>query len=173
MRELCAAAESFLEAARIPSSKPYVEFPYPSELDQLIERLVSLYPMATDAERAEARQILTHQNASDCLQAFVLRMATQGCRRTDPALIDAGLMALVLEDERSDYRETLMLLSVVVNAAVRIGADLVEMFDRAAEVATPEIAEALRVVLQEYLKDGNSSLMGHRAYDDPEGLTYR
>ena len=64
-------------------------------------------------------------------------------------------------------------LSVVINAAVRIGADLVEMFDRAAEVATPEIAEALRCVLQEYLKDGNSSLMGHRAYDDPEGLTYR
>ena len=61
MRALYAAAESFLEAARRPSSKPYVEFPYPSELDELIERLVSLYPMATDAERAEARQILTHQ----------------------------------------------------------------------------------------------------------------
>jgi hypothetical protein len=173
MRDLSAAAESFLEAARRPRSRLYVEFPYPSELDQLIERLVSLYPMATDAERAKARQILTHQTASDCLQAFVLRMATQGCRRTDPALIAAGLMALVLEDERSDYRETLMLLSVVINAAVRIGADLVEMFDRAAEVATPEIAEALRSVLHEYLKDGNSSLMGHRAYDDPEGLTYR
>jgi hypothetical protein len=173
MRELCAAAESFLRAARIPSSNPYVEFPYPSELDQLAERLVSLYPVATEAERAEARRILTDQSASDCLQAFVLRMATQGCRRTDPALIAAGLMALVLEDERSDYRETLMLLSVVINAAARIGADLVEMFNRAARVATPEVAEALRVVLQEYLKDGNSSLMGHRAYDDPEGLTYR
>jgi hypothetical protein len=173
MRELYAAAVSFLEAARRPSSKPYVEFPYPSELDQLIERLVSLYPMATEAERSEARQILTHQDASDCLQAFVLRMATQGCRRTDPALISAGLMALVLKDERSDYRETLMLLSVVINAAVRIGADLDEMFDRAAEFATPEIAETLRCVLQDYLRDGNSSLMGHRAYDDPEGLTYR
>ncbi|HEV3312386.1 MAG TPA: hypothetical protein VG815_17890, partial [Chloroflexota bacterium] len=159
MRELYAAAESFLEAARIPSSKPYVEFPYPSELDQLIDLLVSLYPMATDAERSEARQILTHQNASDCLQAFVLRMATQGCRRSDSAFIAAGLMALVLEDKRSDYRETLMLLSVVINAAVRIGADLVQMFDRATEVATPKIAETLRVVLQEYLKDGNSSLM--------------
>ena len=173
MTELYAAAVLFLEAARRPTSKPYVEFPYPSELDQLIERLVSLYPMATDGERAEVRQFLTHQEASDCLQAFVLRMATQGCRRTDPALIDAGLMALVLEDERSDYRETLMLLSVVINAAVRIGADLVEMFDRAAEVATPEIAEALTCVLEEYLKDGNSSLMGHRAYDDPKGMTYR
>ena len=84
-------------------------------------------------------------------------------------------MALVVEDEQPqpDYRETLMLLSVVINAAVRIGADLVEMFDRAGEVATPETAEALRDVLQMYLKDGNSSLMGHRAYDDPEGLTYR
>ena len=117
--------------------------------------------------------MLTHQEASDCLQAFVLRMAAQGCRRSDPGLIAAGLIALVLEDERSDYRETLMLLSVAINAAVRIGADLVEMFDRAAEVATPEIAEAFRDVLQLYLKDGNSSLMGHRAYDDPEGLTYR
>jgi hypothetical protein len=173
MRELYAAAESFLEAARIPRSRPYVEFPYPSELDQLISQLVSLYPIATDAERAEARQVLTHQIASDCLQAFVLRMAAQGCRRTDPALIAAGLMALVLEDERSDYRETLMVLSVVINAAVRIGADLVEMIDRAAEVATPKTAKTLRVVLQNYLKDGNSSLMGHRAYDDPEGLTYR
>jgi hypothetical protein len=66
-----------------------------------------------------------------------------------------------------------MLLSVVINAAVRIGADLVALFGRAAEVATPEIAEALSSVLQQYLKDGNSSLMGHRAYQDPEGLTYR
>jgi hypothetical protein len=31
----------------------------------------------------------------------------------------------------------------------------------------------VRDVLQMYPKDGNSSLMGHRAYDDPEGLTYR
>ena len=51
--------------------------------------------------------------------------------------------------------------------------DPVTEADRAAEVATPGIAEALRCVLQKYLKDGNSSLMGHRAYDDPEGLTYR
>jgi len=47
------------------------------------------------------------------------------------------------------------------------------MFDRVAEVATPKMAKTLRSVLEEYLKDGNSSLMGHRTYDDPEGLTYR
>jgi hypothetical protein len=173
MGELCKAAQAFLEAARRPTPGLYIEFPYPSELDQLIERLISLYPMASDAGRAEVRQILTNQTASDCLQAFVLRMATQGVRRADPGLIAAGIMALVVEDERSDYRETMMLLSVVINAAVRIGADLVALFDRAAEVATPEIADALRSVLQQYLKDGNSSLMGHRAYQDPEGTTYR
>ncbi len=55
MTELYAAAVSFLEAARRPTSKPYVEYPYPSELDQLVERLVSLYPMATDADRAGAK----------------------------------------------------------------------------------------------------------------------
>jgi hypothetical protein len=173
MGELREAAQAFLEAARRPRPGLYIEFPYPSELDQLIERLIRFYPMATDAERAEVRQILTYQQASDCLQAFVLRMATQGVHRADPGLIAAGIMALVVEDERSDYRETMMLLSVVINAAVRIGADLVALFDRAAEVATPEIAEALSSVLQQYLKDGNSSLMGHRAYQDPEGLTYR
>jgi hypothetical protein len=172
MDDLPKIAEAYRGCARVPSTKPYIWSPYPSTLDDLAQKLIDLYLVASDRERVLVGQILTDTQASNALQAFVLRAATQGVRQNSSEMIFKGLMALVIEDERRDYRESIMLSTVIINAAVRVDADPVELFDRASVYATPSMAEALVEYLDDYRRTKNNGLMGHRCDMTDEGVVY-
>src|SRR4051794_8604113 len=79
MGEILKIAEAFRNAARTPPTKPYIEFPYPSNLDELAEKLVDLYLVASDQERTLVRERLTDTDTSDCLLCFVLRACSISC----------------------------------------------------------------------------------------------
>jgi len=172
MEEILRIAEEFRTAARVSRTKPYLWFPYPSNLDDLAEKMIDLYLAAAENERVLVRRLLTDNASSNCLQAFVLRAATQGVRRMYAETIFKGLMALVIEDERSDYRESIMLSSVIINAAVRVHTDPVELFDRAIVHSTPRMSKALVQYLGDYRRTKNSGLMGHRGEMTDEGFVY-
>jgi len=87
-------------------------------------------------------------------------------------MIFKALMALVIEDERSDYRESIMLSTVIINAAVRVHVDPVELFNRALVHSTPRMSEALVEYLDDYIRTKSSALMGHRCDATNEGIVY-
>jgi len=165
------AAGAVLEEVHSPRPIRYLDLPYPSKLDERILSLVEAYRIATELERIAARSLLDG-DASNCLWTFAKRSAIQGVRRSSESLIFDGRSALIVEDLREDDRVTRMVMSIIINAAVRLGIEPAALIERAVTFATPNTAERVLAIGKRYQDTKNSSLMGFREGFTNEGFTY-
>src|SRR5262249_22047157 len=133
MNELRDAVVAFLQEVEkvVMENRWYSELPYPCELDNRVRLMIGCFRNSSEADRDAVRPMLADNGASNCLWTFAKRMATQGVRRSSEELIFDGLCAVVVEDSREDYRVTRMILSVIINATVRIEADPITLFEKA------------------------------------------
>jgi len=109
-----------------------------------IKLLCDFFSSANPAERAE---VVPHIQAefSFVFYWFARRMAEKAIRDSSPEAIWDGLMALVLENYASDYRDSLIRLMLLYHSATKLGLNVEALFARAAALAlNPDVAMGVR-----------------------------
>jgi hypothetical protein len=106
------------------------------------------------------------------LRVFAERMASAAVREKDPSLLRLGLIALLLSWSVSDYRESLMVMTLFYDAVGRLGLDMDSFTTEIRET----IGDGLLTPVAQYLKrsEKNKSLqsMGYSAGADSDGFRY-
>src|SRR5256885_1684764 len=101
---------------------PYLRQTFPIELDEAITRLVEAFRQVDIGYRSgSAKDLPVEVGDSHFLLTYAVRMATHALRKASPDRIKDGLAAVLLEGERDDWRENVIVLSLLNDAAKKIG----------------------------------------------------
>lgn len=138
------------------------------ELDAFVEQLRGEGPAAV--RRALAG---VSEKGRAVLRAYAERMASLALRRRDPALLVRAAVALVVGGLDSNEPEALMVMSLVDDAARRLGVELADLFEEAANVAGHPGAVNLAMWLMRKPEDRSIASMGFAAGADGGGFRYR
>jgi hypothetical protein len=144
--------------------------PETKDLDWRIEALCSLYAQASPEQRQFVRKRITLNFASSLLH-FAWRKAVQALRTRSAEAITNGLVALSIENERLDYRDSICCLGLLYHAAQRIGTNPDMYFDEAAVLSTETMAEEIRGFLRRSPEHKNLSAVGFKEGSSEFGAT--
>ena len=151
------------------STTGYLYWPLPNHLDDELTRIIKSF---VDSPHATQDMIGARFRGeySGMLQSFAERMSILGVRESSPERLFDGLVALVIEDFSADYRETMPIVSLLYNSALRIAADPQDLFEQAAAIASPESAQILREFTQ---SPQSIEAMGYKEVTDDGGFWYQ
>jgi hypothetical protein len=142
-----------------------------SPIDAAIEKVIRQFATLPPEQRSGIVQAFGSQH-SFTLLIFTMRMALLAVRERSAQRVTQGLLALVIENARYDSREDLIMLSLLNHSAEKIGADPVVLFEQAALVATPQMAEHLKAFLQRAPGLKRIESMEFREVEAPDGFRY-
>jgi len=153
---------------------PYLSQTFPIELDEAITRLVEAFRQVDIGNRSGwAKDLPMEVGDSQFLLTYAVRMATQALRKASPDRIKDGLAAVLLEGERDDWRESVIVLSLLNDAAKKIGTDPLQLFEDAARMA-PNLpsSETIREFPRRKPEDLAIEAMGYRISTTSDGFQY-
>ena len=99
-------------------------------------------------------------------------MASLSVRNYDASLIRSGLLAVGIDRWRSDWRENVMIVALLHDAAARIGIEPGSIFENAAALLADKPANAIRRFLLRSAEDKSLTAMGYTAGTSPDGFRY-
>jgi hypothetical protein len=145
----------------------------PNSVDDAVAGFLDEYCSTNPETRETTRSSLTPDYSAGLL-AFAERMAVLAVRENNPHRVFSGLLAIALEDFRVDQREDLLVLSLLLNSAIKIKADPDDLFDRAAACSRPHVGE----VLLQFLKNNRKKKkiveqMGYKEIMTQDGFDYK
>jgi hypothetical protein len=134
--------EAFRAEADSPTRRdPFLLQPFPTPLDEALQALVAGFQAMLDSERkAWTATLRVTQRESQVLLTYAVRMATQALREASLDRVTQGLLAHLIEGERDDWRENVIALTLLFDAATKLGAEPLRIFDSAALLAEGEPA---------------------------------
>jgi len=153
------------------SNMGYPDRELPCPLDASISRLVDSFIAAAKEERERMASQITDEH-SFTLLVFGERMASLAVRQRSPASLKRALAALALEEGRWDPREDMLVLSLIYNAAVKLGLDAASLFEEAAGLALPRMATYFRAFPARSDEEKSIEAMGYRESSTPDGFVY-
>src|SRR5215471_11939572 len=161
-----------LDGLRADNLAGYGHSRMPNSVDDSVARFLDEYGGMSTETRESVRSSLTPDYSAGLL-AFAERMAVLAVRENNPDRVLSGLLAIVLEDFRVDQREDLLVLSLLLNSAIKIKADPDDLFNRAAACARRHVAE----VLLQFLKNNKKKKkiveqMGYKETTTEDGFDY-
>jgi len=124
--------------------------------------LKELAELPEDVRRSLVRSL--SRKESLFLHGIAFGAAEDGMQEEDVSLITPGLLAVILEDVASDFRDTVTSLCVLNHSAQKLGADLRDVWQALRQYASAETAEFIEGWFQVGCKD--IKVMGYE-----EGLT--
>ncbi len=139
----------------------------PCPLDYKISELVNLF---LQLESSERQQVYGKCSNAFLLLAFSERMAIWGVRTSSETKLFEGLIAHVVEGFSHDYRENLLVLSLLYHSACKIGSDPSGLFEKAATFASPKAADYLRQFAH---KPASIRSMGYKEVMTVDGFSYK
>jgi len=117
--------------------------PAPNALDDTLREVVQRYAKNDSQERAAIRSSIG-MDGFYTLMTFARRSAVFAIREKKAEIARDGLVAVsMINQERVDFRDILMCLSLLYHAANRAGADADKMFRQAAVLAEPEVGKQI------------------------------
>jgi hypothetical protein len=151
----------------------YGHSPMPNVVDEAVVQFIEKYRSLSSEERAGVFDSLSPEYSFGLL-TFSERMAILAVRECSPQRVFYGLMGIILEDFRFDMREDLLVLSLLLNSAIRIKADPDEIFENACIYARSEVASTLL----QYLRNNKHKKkiiqqMGYEEKMTPNGFDYQ
>jgi hypothetical protein len=170
MNKLPANAEDIILMLTLENTGGYGSWPLPCPLDDEITKLIKIFITATPLERKVVSEEAAKLKLNFVFLAFSERMAILGVRENSANRLFDGLMAHVIEDFRYDYRENLLIISLLYHSTVKIGINPVDLFQRAAAFARPEAANFIVKFAEN--PTGIRS-MGYEEMMTPEGFSYK
>lgn len=163
--------ESELDALRREHTRGYEQEPIPVELDARISRLVNTFINASEQQRERIIALITIKHSFTLLQ-FSERMAVLAVREDSRKLLLEALLALVIEDFKYDWRDSLMRFTLINHSAEKIGTQPARLFAEAAAYAHPEVAEALLKFPARSPASKSLEAMKYRESFGPDGFEY-
>ena len=145
----------------------YRYWPLPCPMDDKISALIKTFVHLEPADRAT---VFGKVKKSFLFLAFSERMAVLAVRENSESRLFDGLIAHVLEDFSHDYRENLLILSLLYHSAVKLGSNPIELFRKAAALASPKSADRLVGFAQ---NPGSIRSMGYEEITTLDGFDYR
>src|SRR5262245_24053367 len=161
-----------LDGLRADNLAGYGHSRMPNPVDESVVQFITRYRDSDGEAQERIRSSLTEDYTAGLL-AFAERMAVLAVRENDPERVLYGLLAIALEDFRVDQREDLLVLSLLLNSAIRIKADPEKIFKQAAGSARPRVAE----VMLQFLKNNKNKKkiveqMGYKETTTEDGFDY-
>ena len=110
--------------------------PLPDDVDAVIEKILTAFIAATDAERDAWRERLNTYGRRRLLR-FASQMAVTAVRLNSEHCIELGLAAVAMESGRQDYRDSLFPVATLYHSAQKLNLDAARLFARAVALALP------------------------------------
>lgn len=148
----------------------YLHFPLPSPVDEEVELLVTAV-----VEQDHESDLLLQMNQSHgyLLLAFAERMAALAIRRDSADLLRTPAAALAIASKLIDFRDVLIVLSLVANSATRLGVDLPTLFPTSVLKSTDELRPSVDGFMKRSVRDRSIQAMGYIEDEDEGGFRYR
>ena len=148
----------------------YGPMPIPQPRDFEITDLLESWTKLNGSQRESAALQIIPDEQGRTLLAYGERMASLSVRNSDAKLIHYGLLAVGLDGWRGDWRENVMIVPLLYDAANRIGAEPGAIFESASALLAEKAANGIR----RYLLRSDKSLaaMGYIAGADSDGFRY-
>lgn len=153
-------------------TKNYLNQPIPCNLDERVRALVELFMSASTQQRIIVLSADTLR-ISGSLLAFAERMAAAGVREHSRSCLLQGLVALIVENYRTDWRDVILRMAPLYHAASRIGIDAEELFDEAASYSDNEVAGNLSAFPRRKPEDRSLKAFGYKEVLESDGIRYR
>jgi hypothetical protein len=134
--------------------------------------IASLVSAARSPEGFDALASSLDLAAARILNLFAKRAASQAVRTGDVSWVRFGLAAVLLSSTAEDYREIARTNSILYRAAELVGADPVDLFDSAAEIASSEAAETARLFARADESARSIGVMGYAEGTDDDGFRF-
>lgn len=122
-----------------------------------------------EPSRLALMQNLTHED-SMLLLGIAQGEAVWAIRESAPGELRYGLIALIMEDRREDWRETLRHLCLLNHSAGKLGVSLETIYQDLKYLASPETAR----LMSGYFEGGERDIraMGYKEDTCPDGFVY-
>ena len=120
----------------------YRRKPIPCELDKDLLSIVELFINSPDQDREFIAHYLNATHAS-LLLALSERLASLSVRENSGQHLLDGLIALIAGAKKNDIRDSIAILSLHYNSAVKIGIDPINLFSGAASYSDTEIGKTI------------------------------
>jgi hypothetical protein len=149
----------------------YGHRPLRCTLDDVLGVFVRAFVAAAPLER---RRIAAQgdQTLSRVLLVFAERMASLAVRVQSRTYLTSGMIALAAEGWMTESRENLSILSLLHDAAIRIGADPRETLEQVRQYATKSVTSSIEKFLKRSKEDKSIEAMGYVATADGDGFRY-
>lgn len=144
----------------------------PSDVDRDISVLIDAFVNATSEEQRFISSVFTDDHSFTFIR-FSERMACLAVREKSEKYIFEGLIAHVIENGKFDWRENILVLSLLYHSAIKIGADPVLLFNKAAALAEGEIKEIIRNFPNRAPEDRSIEAMGYVESESEQGFCYK
>lgn len=149
----------------------YYQRPIPSDLDTAVGGLVSVF-IDGEAETRERLLSASRKENSFTLIVFAERMATLAVRESSPRRIRDGLVALIIEGFKFDYRDNMCVWAPLYHSAVKLGADPDLIFREAASLANTEVSRWLIDFANRPAPGKSLKVFGFTEGYGPDGFRY-
>ena len=114
----------------------------PAETVEAIDRLIDAYISSDPAGREEMAQQVDRSFAF-VFPDYAQRAAEGAVRRNDPELLKRGLIALAIENTKTDWRDTLPDLAFIYHSAGKLNVSALDLFRNTATIACPPFQRLL------------------------------
>jgi hypothetical protein len=149
----------------------YGTWPIPHPLDEKILNLIERWKKLDVKERIETSNFITSKYHFVFL-AFSERMASNSVRKINPQYIADGLIALGLDGWAFDWRDNVLVLSLLYHSTVLIGAEPKTIFTNAGKLLSPNVQKAFTLFLNRNPEDKAIAAMGYVESMDKDGFRY-
>jgi hypothetical protein len=127
--------------------------------DRLFGEMLTKFTSANETERSFVRSAMTREG-SGLLLGAAEGAATWSIREKDASRLRGGLAALLIENLKEDFRETLIGLALLHNSARKLKVDFEELYRDVRHFGTIEACE----LFEQYFAEGGKTLheMGYQ-----------
>lgn len=161
------------ETFKPENSSEYKRFsPIPCGFDLRLSSFMDIFVKATKEEQS----FIISSFSDDYSSTFFLfseRMACLAVRERSEKYLFEGLIAHAIEGAKFDWRENILVLSLIYHSAVKIGVDPVTLFKRASEFAEEPIAHIIHEFPDRKPEDRSIEAMGYIESSDKDGFKYK
>jgi len=133
-----------------------------------VEFICNQYLRALPDERKKIHSIVTPE-LSFLFFIYAKTMAVEAVRERQEEKVFKGLVALAVENQVFDWRDSMMALALLHHSAAKIGADASGLFQLAAAISTPQTSEGFLQFSARAPENLDLAKFGYREGTDSEG----
>lgn len=161
-----------MNAENVRSDKPLYAFrPIPCELDTMIEVFVREFMHAPLPERNQIVAAIPAEDGAFFI-SFAQRMATLAVRERSRERLLEGLVALIIEDFKEDWRDNIIRLAPLYDAGLKIDLEPQVLFNEAAAYFNNDPAIEIANFPARPAELKTLRAMGFRESSDNDGFKY-